>query len=93
MTTDPLAAASDAIRALVKRKANPLTWLAATFTVIEAMDDATARAVLGRLMAQRFLAIYDADMAQLLAQRLGVEVQWSHATFMGDGEWIEGRGS
>lgn len=93
MPTDPLALATDAIRTLINRKTAPLSSLAATFQVTEAMSSEDATQVLDRLIAQRFLSVWDADMAQMLAQRLGVEVRWSHARFNGDGEWVEGRGN
>lgn len=90
MTTDPLAAATAQISEMVTRKTNPLSSLEATFFVTESMSDQDAQTILQRLLAQRFLCQLDADIAQLLAQRLGVEVKWSHTRF--DGEWKEGRG-
>lgn len=92
MPTDPLATATDQIRTLINRKTAPLSPLAAIFQVTEAMSDEDAKSVLQRLMAQRFLSQMDADLAQFLAQRLGIEVKWSHTAINGDGEWIEGRG-
>lgn len=92
MTTDALAAATGKIRELISRKARPLSSLEATFEVTESMSEEDAAQVLDRLIAQRYLDTVNADMAQMLAQRLGLEVRWSHATFAGDGEWIEGRG-
>lgn len=92
MPTDPLTTATESIRTLITRKTAPLSSLAAIFQVTEAMSTEDAKAVLTQLIRQRFLSLWDADMAQMLAQRLGVEVKWSHATFKGDGEWIEGRG-
>lgn len=92
MQLDALDAATNAIRELANRRIRPLSWLEATFAVVEAMSEAEAKTVLQQLMTQRFLAVYDADLAQMLAQRLGVPVQWSHAMLSGDGEWIEGRG-
>lgn len=92
-STDPLTQATDQIRTLINRKTAPLSPLAAIFQVTEAMSTEDATQVLDRLIAQRFLSVWDADMAQMLATRLGVEVHWSHATFVGDGEWMEGRGS
>jgi hypothetical protein len=91
MRPDPLATATDAIRELVNRKVRPLSWLEATFAVVEAMTTEKATATLAQLIQRRYLAIYDADLAQMLAQKLGVEVQWRHARFNGDG-WNEGRG-
>lgn len=88
---DPLTTATAAVRELVHRKMRPLSWLEATFAVVDAMTTETATATLAQLIQQRYLALYDADMAQMLAQKLGVEVQWSHARFDGDG-WNEGRG-
>lgn len=92
MHPDPLAAATDSIRRLVNRRIRPLSWLEATFLVVDGMTNEVAAVVLDQLMAQRFLAIYDADLAQMLAQKLGRPVQWAHARLNGDGEWIEGRG-
>lgn len=88
---DLLDTTTDDIRALVNRKHNPLSWLEATFTVAEGLSDEVAGEVLQQLLRQRFLAVYDADMAQMLATRLGTEVKWSHAELNGDGIWKEGR--
>ena len=93
MTTDPLAAATDAIRAMIRRKANPRSTLEATFFVTSSMSDQDALRVLQRLIAQRYLCQLEGDIAQLLAQRLGVEVQWSHMPLLPGGGWMEGRGS
>lgn len=93
MPTDPLALATDAIRALVSRRLRPLSWLEATYLVTDSLSVEDATQVLARLLQQRYLALYDADMAQMLAVRLGVEIHWSHSTFKGDGEWVEGRGT
>lgn len=90
--TDPLAAATAAIHELVTRRSRPLSALEAAFRVTEAMSEADARAVLYRLIAQRYLFQTDADVAQLLARRLGVEVQWSHMPLVPSAEWQEGRG-
>lgn len=92
MTTDPLAAATAAIAALVSRKTNPLSTLEAAFAVTEAMSEADARATLQQLIAQRYLCQLDGDIAQLLATRLGVQVQWSHMPLIPSAEWREGRG-
>jgi hypothetical protein len=89
-TPDALATATERIAELVKRKG--LSSLEATFTVSESLSEQDAKAALQRLIEQRYLCQMDADLAQLLAQRLGVEVQWSHAKFSGNGEWVEGRG-
>jgi hypothetical protein len=91
MHPDPVATATDAIRELVNRKVRPLSWLEATFAVVEAMTTEKATATLAQLIRCRFLSVYDADLAQMLAQKLGVEVRWSHARFNADG-WNEGRG-
>lgn len=90
---DPLATATESIRTLVSRRINPMPLLQATFMVVEVMSTEDAKQVLAQLLRQRYLAQTDADMAQMLAARLGVGVQWSHATFKGDGEWVEGRGN
>lgn len=94
MQTTPLDAATDSVRKLANRKIAPLSWLEATFAVVEGMSTEVATQVLDQLLRQRFLAIYDADMAQMLAQKLGREVQWSHARFpiTEDRDWEEGRG-
>lgn len=81
MPTGPYAAATTAIYALVTRKVRPLSSLEAAFHVAEAMSKTDAQAVLDRLIAQRYLCQTDADVAQLLAQRLGVEVQWLHMPY------------
>lgn len=94
---DPLATATNAIRDKVSSKNNPLSWLEAAFVVTERMSESDAKEALGQLIRRQFLSVHDADLAQMLAARLGVQLQWSHkplAEFIsGDGEWIEGRGS
>ncbi len=92
MHPDPLAAATDSIRSLVSRKVRPLSSLEAVYVVTEAMSEADAKTILRQLIAQRFLSQMDGDIAQMIAQRLGVPVQWAHARLNGDGKWIEGRG-
>lgn len=93
MITDPLAAATAAIAALVSRKVRPLSTLEAAFAVTEDMSEADARATLQRLIAQRYLCQLEGDIAQMLATRLGVQVQWTHARLaLGELEWEEGRG-
>lgn len=93
MPSDPLATATDRITGLIIRKKNPLSTLEAVCTVTEAMSDEDAKTILARLIGQRYLCQLDGDIAQMLAARLGVEVQWSHARLvMGSGEWREGRG-
>lgn len=89
--TDSLATATTAIRALVDRKTRPLSWLEATFQVSEGMSEDEAKEALIQLLHQRFLDRPSADLAQMLAARLGAEVQWSHIKLNGD-EWKEGRG-
>jgi len=94
MITDPLAAATAAIAALVSRKVRPLSTLEAAYHVTEAMSEDDARSVLQRLMGQRYLCQLDGDIAQMLATRLGVQVQWTHARLtLGELEWKEGRGT
>lgn len=93
MTTDPLSVATDKI-SNTSRRQNPLV---ATFLVVEAMDEATAKEVFTQLMHRQFLDCASADLAQMLAAKLGVAVQWTHKPLgdfvSGDGEWAEGRGS
>jgi hypothetical protein len=89
---DPLTIATAAIRELVNRKARPLSSLEAIFNVSESLSERDAAQILDQLIAQRYLSLWDADLAQMLAQRLGREVKWSHATFNGYG-WNEGSGS
>lgn len=93
MTTDTYAAAVNTITELVTRKVRPLSTLEAAFHVTEAMSEADARNVLQQLIAQRYLCQLDGDIAQLIAQRLGVQVQWSHLPLSPSAEWKEGRGS
>lgn len=94
MTTDPYAVAVNTINELITRKVRPLSSLEATFHAIEAMSEDDARATLHKLIAQRYLCQVDGDIAQLLATRLGVAVQWSHARLaLGDLEWKDGRGT
>lgn len=88
---DALLIASEDIRSLVYRKRNPLPWLEAIFTVAEGMTEGFAAQVLEQLLAQRFLAVYDADLAQMLAQKLGRQVTFTHIALTGD-TWREGRG-
>lgn len=92
MTPDPYAAAVNTINELVTRKVRPLSTLEAAYHVTEAMSEADARSVLQRLIAQRYLSQVDGDIAQLLATRLGVQVQWSHLPLSPSAEWREGRG-
>lgn len=89
---DPLTTAQDTIRELTTRKVRPLSSLEAVFQVTEAMSEADATEALQRLLAQRYLACDDADLAQMLAAKLGVPVQWSHMPLVPGGEWVEGRG-
>ena len=94
MTTNPYTAAVNTITELVTRKVRPLSTLEAAFHVTEAMSEADARNVLQQLIAQRYLSQVDGDIAQLLAARLGVQVQWAHAMLTSGGlEWKEGRGT
>lgn len=97
MTTDPLTTTYNNIGRFVGRKVQPLSSLEACFIVCEAMSEADAKAVLAKLMSQRHLCQLDGDIAQMLAAKLGVEVQWSHKPLgdfvSGDGQWVEGRGS
>jgi len=92
MTTDPYAVAVNTINELITRKVRPLSSLEATFHAIEAMSEVDARATLHRLIERRYLCQLDADIAQFLAQRLGVQVQWSHMPLIPSAEWREGRG-
>lgn len=92
MPADPLAAATQKIRELVSRKVRPLGWLEAAFLVSEGMPDDDAKEAFKQLLQQRFLVRPDADLAQMLAARLGVEVQWSHMPLVPGAEWQEGRG-
>lgn len=91
--SDPLSTATERIRNASRRE-NPL---AATFLVVEGMDEVTAKEVFAALLRQQFLDCASADLAQMLSQRLGVAVAWSHkplGDFVGgNGEWAEGRGS
>lgn len=89
---DPLTAATEAIHALCNRKARPLSWLEACFEVTEAMDTETATEALQQLIARRYLDRESADIAQMLATRLGIPVQWSHMPLIPGAEWKEGRG-
>jgi hypothetical protein len=92
LNPNPLTTATAKINELVTRRNRPLSVLEATFTVAELMTEADAHDALDRLIAKRFLARDDADLAQMLAQKLGRPVQWSHTRF-GVGEWVGGRGS
>lgn len=92
-----LATITDKISQLVSRKAAPLSSLEACFIVCEGISEADAKAVLAKLMSNRYLSQLDGDIAQMLAARLGIAVQWSHMPLndfvWGSGEWVEGRGS
>lgn len=90
MHPDALATATERIRDHIRKGRSPLE---ATFTVSEQMTDSDAAAVLDRLMAQQFLACPDADLAQMLATRLGRGVRWQHAHFNDSDGWHEGRGN
>lgn len=89
---DPYTAAIATIHELVTRKVRPLSTLEAVFHVTEAMSETDARATLQRLMTQRYLCQLDGDIAQMLATRLGIQVQWSHMPLTPGAEWREGRG-
>jgi hypothetical protein len=88
---DPLTLATDRIHEPANRRINPMDPLIAAFTVTEAMDTETAKQVLQQLLAQKYLAEPDANLAQLLSQKLGIALQWRHVELMGDGGWREGR--
>lgn len=91
MPTDPLATATAQIRLLVDK--HKKSWLEATYFVSESLSEEDAKQVLIALIHRQFLSIGDADLAQMIAARLNVPLQWSHARLNGDGEWVEGRGS
>lgn len=90
--SDPLTNAQASIRDLMTRKARPLSSLEAVFQVTEGMNEADAADALRRLIGQRYLCQLDGDIAQMLAAKLNVPVQWSHLPLVPDGEWVEGRG-
>lgn len=92
MPTDPLTATTEQIHELMTRRFRPLPALAAIFEVTEAMDTGTATTVFTQLVARRYLDRELADLAQMLATKLGVEVQWSHMQLTPGAEWQEGRG-
>lgn len=91
--SNPLATAQANIRELVMRESHPMSSLEAVFQVTEGMSEADARDAFQRLLAQRYLCQLDGDIAQMLAAKLGVAVQWSHLPLVPDGEWVEGRGA
>lgn len=87
----PLPAAQHAIATMLARKGNTLSSLEATFATVELMSEADANAALDALIEQRWLDRDNADLAQLLAQKVGRAVGWRHLT-LSNNEWHEGRG-
>lgn len=87
----PLPTAQQAIASMLARKGNTLSSLEATFATVELMSEADANAALDALIAQRHLCQMDADLAQMLAQKVQRAVRWRHYEF-GTGNWNEGRG-
>lgn len=92
MQSDLLAQATSRIHELVNRKVRPLTELEATFGVSESMSEEDAIVLLQQLLRQRFLCRSEADLAQFLATKLSIEIEWSHMELVPSGEWLEGRG-
>lgn len=86
-----LSTVTDRIRELVHKRS--MSWLAATFAVTESMTTQDAQAALKELLFRDGLSVHEADMCQMLAQRLGVELEWEHVKFNGDGIPEKGRGS
>ena len=92
MLADPLTIATAAIREMVNRKVRPLSSLEAIFNVSESLNERDAAQILDQLIAQRYLSLWDADLAVFLAQRLGREIAWKHTFLADDGQWYQGRG-
>lgn len=87
----PLPTAQHAIATMLARKGNTLSSLEATFATVELMSEADANAALDALIEQRWLDRDNADMAQMLSQKVGRAVRWRHLTLSAN-EWHEGRG-
>ena len=66
------------------------TPLVATAHIVQVMTDDQARKVYDLLM-DRPLTIGDADLAQLVAQRLGIELEWWHCDLVPGATWEKGR--
>lgn len=65
--------------------------LTAGFWVVEALNNEGAAAALRALCHADGLCRADADLAQLLAAKLGQPIRWRHMQLGGD-TWREGRG-
>ena len=90
--SDPLDIVTERIRALVDDKRRPVDWLAATFQVVEIMTERQARIVYDALV-NKPLAVHDADLLQMVAQRLGITITWQHIDLAPFSQWEEGRGT
>lgn len=90
--SDPLDIVTERIRARVDDKRRPVDWLAATFNVVELMTERQARIVYDALIGKP-LAVHDADLLQMVAQKLGIELHWQHIDLAPFSQWDEGRGS
>jgi len=66
------------------------TQLVATAHVVQSMTDAQARKV-HAMLVDRPLMVADADLAQLVAQRIGVALDWWHLDLVPGAEWQCGR--
>lgn len=86
---DPLDIVIDRIRALVDER-RPVDWLTATFQVVEIMTERQARIIYDALVG-RSLAVHDADLLQMVAQKLGIELHWRHMDLAPGSQWQEGR--
>lgn len=88
----PLDIVTNKIRERVEDKKCPEDWLTATFRVVEIMSERQARLIYDAL-AGKLLTVHDADLAQLIAQRLGIAITWRHIDLAPGSQWQEGRGS
>jgi len=88
---DPLDIVIDRIRQRVDDKRHPEDRLTATFHVVSLMTDRQARLIYDAL-ADKTLTVHDADLAQLVAQKLNIEIAWRHIDLTVGAEWQEGRG-
>lgn len=89
-TASPLDVVTDRIRERVQKRGED--WLVATHHVVSIATDRQARLVYDAL-AGKLLTIHEADLAQIVAQRLGIAITWRHIDLAPGSQWEEGRGS
>lgn len=73
-------------RIYARRRDHHETMLMATAQVVNLMSERQARIVYDALVG-RPLTVSDADLAQLVAQRLGIEPAWQHCDLVPGATW------